>query len=233
MGGSGRHARTSGQDRPRDLLRERADLNRVRLTLRRAARAVDEMVAAPVFEVEPFEEWWETFLDRIERVWKLAWARRHLHTPWAAELTEFAERRKSGMLQYVLAARNTIEHTIEPALLHRRLGLHFEYSPGHPRAGETIGPQPDGRMFISANGVMLVAEPAEWRLLPAVDSRYGGRTVDPPARFLTAPGDDQALPAAGPIKLAHAALESYTSLVDTLESIVADGERQMNGASEV
>jgi hypothetical protein len=112
----------SHDDEP--LLRSKRELRAARL-------AVEGMRAADSFE--DYISAWQTFLDRLEKVWvkveRECQPHRPAFEPWQAAAKKL--RRDDALLAYLHQARHADQHTIQPTAADVLGGFQVKIPPGH------------------------------------------------------------------------------------------------------
>jgi len=135
---------------------------------------------ATATSLEELREHWQTFLDRLEKVWVKAEREcqpvRRAFEPWQG--TYKRTRRRDPLLTYLHHARNADQHTIQPVVLLAQ-DVRLKLAPG---ATATIRfDESTGTLTVDGDVLSHAVEPRRYALVPITDAgvRYNPPITDP------------------------------------------------------
>lgn len=190
------------------MQRSETPLRRSKAELRAAERAVQRMREAGSYE--EYAEAWQTFLDRLEKVWVKAERECQDHRtrfePWQAKFK--ASRRDDELLRYLHQARHADQHTVQPITAHSAGGFQLALPPA-----TTVKVEIDwarGRVTVTGPASEVRPLGPGYLLLP-IQNR--GRDYPPPKSHLGADTRE-----ADPLAVAELGLAFYRGFLDAAEA---------------
>ncbi len=186
---------------------QKEPLHRTKWELEAAERALEAMRLAETRK--DFHEAWQSFLDRLEKVWKMAEREcqsfRQRFEPFQGRYKKL--RRDDELLAYLAHARNADQHTLQMISAFCAVGFQIEIPPGG-KVEIKLDKQAGQLQIRGAKKADSL--PPSFVLFPFRDSDV---QYNPPKNHLGSTLDEN-----GPLPVAEKALEFYRAFVQEIEA---------------
>jgi len=186
-------------------------VKRTRAELRAARRAAEAMEHS--VDHGQYIEAWQSFLDRVEKVWRMAVeeskAGDTATQPWFGKFQRL--RKDDALLRYLQHARNADQHSVQMVALHSPVGITVQLPP-HSSVKLELD-RSAGQLRVTGHLGTVDRLPAQFVCLPVSDR---GVVYNPPVEHR-----GRSLSGAEPSALAEAALTFLEDMVDQFEERLA------------